>query len=137
VLPFGKAAIRRRGEDLTVITYGALVQRALQASELLADEGIDCEVIDLRSLNPVDWDTLVRSVEKTGKCLVMHEDCRFVGYGAEIAAEITERCFTSLDGPVRRLAGEDTPVPYNGELEEEILPQPDDVIAAMRDLARF
>lgn len=137
VLPFGKAAIRRQGNDLTVITYGALVQRALAAADTLADEGIDCEVIDLRTLNPVDWDCLVASVKKTGKCLVVHEDCRFVGYGAEIAAEITERCFESLDGPVRRLAGEDTPVPYNWDLEEEILPQPDDVLAAMRDLARY
>jgi 2-oxoisovalerate dehydrogenase E1 component len=137
VLPFGKAAIRRPGQDLTVITYGALVQRALQAADALADEGIDCEIVDLRSLNPVDWDTLVESVTKTGKCLVMHEDMRFVGYGAEIAAEITERCFTALDGPVRRLAAEDTPVPYNWDLEEEILPQLEDVLGAMRDLARF
>lgn len=128
VLPFGKAAVRRQGQDLTVITYGALVQRALAAADNLADEGLDCEVIDLRTLNPVDWDCLVQSVKKTGKCLVVHEDCRFVGYGAEIAAEITERCFEHLDGPVRRLAGEDTPVPYNWDLEEEILPQPDDVL---------
>jgi 2-oxoisovalerate dehydrogenase E1 component len=137
VLPFGKAAIRRRGTDLTVITYGALVQRALQAADTLADEGFDCEVVDLRTLNPVDWDTLTESVSRTGKCLVMHEDMRFVGFGAEIAAEITERCFTMLDGPVRRLAAEDTPVPYNWDLEEEILPQLEDVVEAMRDLARF
>ena len=137
VLPFGKAAVRRAGNDLTVITYGALVQRALSAAENLSEEGIDCEVIDLRSLNPVDWDTLTNSVKKTGKCLVLHEDCRFVGYGAEIAAEITERCFEYLDGPVRRLAGEDTPVPYNWDLEEEILVQPEDVFNAMRDLAKY
>ncbi len=137
VLPFGKASIRRAGNDLTVITYGALVQRALTAAETLADEGIDCEVVDLRTLNPVDWDALTDSVKKTGKCLVLHEDCRFVGYGAEIAAEITERCFEYLDGPVRRLAGEDTPVPYNWDLEEEILVQPEDVLHAMRDLARY
>lgn len=137
VLPFGKAAVRREGSDLTVITYGAMVQRALAAAEHLSDEGIAAEVIDLRTLNPVDWDTLVASVKKTGKCLVLHEDCRFVGYGAEIAAEITERCFEHLDGPVRRLAGEDTPVPYNWDLEEEILVQPEDVVGAMRDLARY
>ncbi len=137
VLPFGKAAVRRAGTDLTVITYGALVQRALAAADNLSDEGISCEVIDLRTLNPVDWDTLTASVKKTGKCLVLHEDCRFVGYGAEIAAEITERCFEYLDGPVRRLAGEDTPVPYNWDLEEEILVQPEDVFNAMRDLARY
>jgi 2-oxoisovalerate dehydrogenase E1 component len=137
VLPFGKASIRRPGSDLTVITYGALVQRALAAADTLKDEGVDCEVIDLRTLNPVDWDTLTVSVKKTGKCLVLHEDCRFVGYGAEIAAEITERCFEHLDGPVRRLAGEDTPVPYNWDLEEEILVQPEDVLLAMRDLAHY
>lgn len=137
VLPFGKAAIRRPGNDLTVITYGALVQRAMAGADTLKDEGFDCEVIDMRTLNPVDWETLTTSVRKTGKCLVVHEDCRFVGYGAEIAAEIGERCFDSLDGPVRRLAGEDSPVPYNWDLEEEILPQPDDVVAAMRDLARY
>lgn len=137
VLPFGKAAVRRAGNDLTVITYGALVNRALTAAENLADEGIDCEVVDLRTLNPVDWDTIVTSVKKTGKCLVIHEDCRFVGYGAEIAAEVTERCFEHLDGPVRRLAGEDTPVPYNWDLEEEILVQPEDVFNAMRDLAKY
>ena len=137
VLPFGQAAIRRTGTDVTVITYGAMVQRAMHAADTLLEEGISCEVIDLRTLNPVDWDTLTTSVQKTGKCLVIHEDARFVGYGAEIAAEITERCFSHLDGPVRRLAGEDTPVPYNWDLEEEILPQPDDVIAAMRDLAKF
>jgi 2-oxoisovalerate dehydrogenase E1 component len=137
VLPFGKAAVRRAGSDLTVVTYGALVQRALAAADTLKDEGVDCEVIDLRTLNPVDWDTLTASVAKTGKCLVLHEDARFVGYGAEIAAELGERCFSVLDAPIRRLAGEDTPVPYNWDLEEEILPQPDDVTAAMRDLARW
>jgi 2-oxoisovalerate dehydrogenase E1 component len=137
VLPFGKAAVRRAGEDLTVVTYGAMVQRSLQSADALSDEGFSVEIVDLRSLNPVDWDTVVASVEKTGKCLVIHEDCRFVGYGAEIAAEVSERCFTSLDGPVRRLAGEDTPVPYNWDLEEEILPQLDDVTNAMRDLLKF
>jgi 2-oxoisovalerate dehydrogenase E1 component len=137
VLPFGKAAIRRVGADLTVVTYGALVQRALASADILADEGIDCEVIDLRTLNPVDWACLEQSVQKTGKCLVLHEDCRFTGYGAEIAAELGERCFAFLDAPIRRLAGEDTPVPYNWDLEEEILPQPEDVTVAMRDLARW
>jgi 2-oxoisovalerate dehydrogenase E1 component len=137
VLPFGKAAVRRSGADLTVVTYGALVQRALASADILADEGIDCEVIDLRSLNPVDWACLEASVQKTGKCLVLHEDCRFTGYGAEIAAELGERCFSFLDAPIRRLAGEDTPVPYNWDLEEEILPQPEDVTIAMRDLARW
>jgi 2-oxoisovalerate dehydrogenase E1 component len=137
VLPFGKAAIRRAGDDLTVVTYGAMVQRALQAANELADHGFSAEVIDLRSLNPVDWDTVMASVKKTGKCLVVQEDCRFVGYGAEIAAEVGERCFEHLDGPVRRLAGKDSPVPFNWDLEEEILPQMKDVTKAMMDLAEF
>lgn len=137
VLPFGKAAVRRAGTDLTVITYGMLVQRALAAADQLSDDGYACEVIDLRSLNPVDWDCITASVQKTGKCLVVHEDMRFVGYGAEIAAEVSERCFEHLDGPVRRLCAEDTPVPYNWDLEEEILPQPEDVLAAMRALLAY
>jgi len=137
VLPFGKAAVRREGNDLTVITYGALVQRALQAANKMEDEGYSVEVIDLRTLNPVDWDTCVASVKKTGKCLVAHEDMRFVGYGAEIAAELGERCFEDLDGPIRRLAAKDTPVPYNWDLEEEILPQLHHVESAMRDLLSY
>ncbi|MFZ9888517.1 MAG: alpha-ketoacid dehydrogenase subunit beta, partial [Myxococcota bacterium] len=137
VLPFGKGAVRREGSDLSVITYGATVQRSLQAAAKLEDEGIEVEVIDLRTLNPVDWDLIIGSVQKTGKCLVVHEDCRFVGYGAEIAAEVTERCFEHLDGPVRRVAGTDSPVPYNWDLEEEVLPQIPRLADAMRELARW
>jgi 2-oxoisovalerate dehydrogenase E1 component len=137
VLPFGKAAVRREGSDLTIVTYGATVQRSLQAASKLADDGYEAEIIDLRTLNPVDWDTVTDSVKKTGKCLVIHEDCRFVGYGAEIAAEVTERCFEHLDGPVRRYAGADTPVPFNWDLEEEILPQISGLHEAMKSLAEF
>jgi 2-oxoisovalerate dehydrogenase E1 component len=137
VLPFGKAAVRRKGSDLTVVTYGALVQRALQAASQLEGEGIDVEVIDLRTINPVDWDLITDSVRKTSKCLVLHEDTRFMGFGAELAAEIGERCFSDLDGPVRRVAGKDTPIPYNWELEEEILVQLHDVVTGIRDLAQF
>src|SRR5690606_14533960 len=108
-----------------------------QAAAKLDDEGLSIEVIDLRSLNPVDWDLITSSVERTGKCLVVQEDCRFVGYGAEIAAEVTERCFVHLDGPVRRLAGKDSPVPFNWDLEEEILPQVPDIVRAMRDLVSW
>ncbi|MCP4504763.1 MAG: tungsten formylmethanofuran dehydrogenase [Deltaproteobacteria bacterium] len=137
VLPFGKASIRRGGEDLTIVAYGAMVQRSLQAASVLEDEGFDIEIIDLRSLNPVDWDTCVTSVKKTGKCLVIHEDMRFVGYGAEIAAELSERCFEHLDGPIRRLAAKDTPVPYNWDLEEEILPQMHHITTSMRELLKY
>jgi 2-oxoisovalerate dehydrogenase E1 component len=137
VLPFGKGAIRREGSDLTIVTYGAMVQRSLQAASQLEDEGISIEVVDLRTLNPVDWDLIVASVKKTSKVLVAYEDCRFVGYGAEIAAEIAERCFADLDGPVRRLAGADTPVPFNWDLEEVILPQVSHIAQAARDLVNY
>jgi 2-oxoisovalerate dehydrogenase E1 component len=137
VLPFGKASIRRAGEDITVVTYGAIVQRALQAASVLEDEGLSVEVVDLRTLNPVDWETIEASVKKTGKVLVAQEDCRFVGYGAEIAAEIGERLFEHLDGPVKRLAGADAPVPFNWDLEEVVLPQIPDMVAALRDLASW
>ena len=137
VLPFGKGRVCREGEDLTIITYGAMVNRAMQTASKLADEDIDIEVIDLRTINPVDWDLIMSSAKKTGKVLVLHEDTRFMGYGAELAAEISERCFEHLDGPVTRLAGKDTPVPFNWDLEEEILPQGDDVVNAARKLAAY
>lgn len=136
-LPFGVGAIRRTGRDLTVVTYGILVQRALEAALLLSHENIDIEVIDLRTIVPYDRDLVISSVNKTGKLLVLHEDMRFMGFGAEIASDIAEHCFMSLDAPIRRLAAKDSPVPYNWDLEEEILPQPADIIAAIRDLARY
>lgn len=137
VLPFGKGAVRREGDDVTIITYGAMVQRSLQAASQAADDGVSVEVVDLRTLNPVDWDLITGSAKKTGKVLVVQEDCRFVGYGAEIAAEVAERCFEHLDGPVRRLAGKDSPVPFNWDLEEEVLPQVRDIVAAIRSLAAY
>jgi len=136
-IPFGVGALRREGRDITVVTYGILVQRALEAALTLALENIDVEVIDLRTIVPYDRDLVIRSVKKTGKLLVLHEDMRFMGFGAEIASDIAEHCFTDLDAPIRRLAAHDTPVPYNWDLEEEILPQAADIIAAIRDLARY
>lgn len=136
-LPFGKAIVRGEGNDITVITYGILVQRALEARELLASDDIRVEVIDLRTIVPYDQATIVQSVKKTGKVLVLHEDMRFMGFGAEIASFIAENCFMHLDAPVRRLAAKDSPVPYNWDLEEEILPQPKDIIEAIRDLAAY
>ncbi len=137
VLPFGKGAIRKAGNDLTVVTYGALVQRALEAARTLQEENIDVEVIDLRTIRPYDWELIETSVKKTAKVLVLHEDCRFMGFGAELAAEISEKCYEYLDGPVRRLAGRDSPVPFNWDLEEEILPQPKNILAALRELASY
>ena len=136
-LPFGVGAIRRTGRDISVVTYGILVQRALEAALALSLENIDVEVIDLRTIVPYDRDLVMSSVKKTGKILVLHEDMRFMGFGAEIASDIAEHCFMDLDAPIRRLGAQDTPVPYNWDLEEEILPQPADIIAAIKDLATY
>ncbi len=137
VLPFGKGIVRQEGEDITVVTYGALVQRTIQASKKLEDDGISVEVVDIRTINPVDWALIEQSVKKTGKVMVAHEDTRFGGFGGELAAEIGERCFEHLDGPVRRLGAADSPVPFNWDLEEEVLPQIDGIAQALRDLANW
>ena len=137
-IPFGKARIARRGKDLTVITYGALVPRALQAAQKLHREsGIDVELIDLRSLAPYDWETITESVRKTNRVIVAHEDMLSWGYGAEIAARIGEELFHDLDAPVRRVAAMDTFVAYQPLLEDAILPQADDLYRAMAELAAF
>ena len=119
------------------MTYGALVQRSLYAAMELADEGIDCEVLDLRSLAPCDWDGIYASIRKTGRALVAHEDSLTSGFGAEIAARIASECFEHLDAPVRRLGALDCPVAYSPQLEDVILPQKDDVVAAARALAEY
>lgn len=136
-IPFGKGVIRRAGEDITVVTYGILVQRALEAANTLASDGVSVEVIDLRTIVPYDQELVITSVKKTGKVLVLHEDMRFMGFGAEIASTIAEDCFTYLDAPVTRLAAKDTPVPYSSILEDEILPQSADILNALRNLADY
>ena len=138
MIPFGKASIVRPGKDLTVITYGAVVPRALQAAERMERElGVDVELIDLRTLSPYDWETIAASVKKTSKVLVAHEDMKSWGYGAEIAARIGEELFDDLDAPVRRVGAMDTFVAYQPLLENEILPQAEHLFKAMRDLARY
>jgi 2-oxoisovalerate dehydrogenase E1 component len=138
MIPFGKAKVVREGKDLTVITYGAVVQRALVAAKDLEEHsGVAAEVIDLRSLSPVDWEVIERSVQKTNKVLVAYEDARSWGYGAEIAAVIADRCFPWLDAPVRRVASTDTFVGYAPALEDFILPQVEDLAQAMRELHAF
>jgi len=137
-IPFGKAKIVRPGKDVTLVTYGALVPRGLQAAEKLHREtGVDVELIDLRSLAPYDWDTIAESVHKTSKVIVAHEDMLSWGYGAEIAARIGEELFDSLDAPVRRVAAMDTFVAYQPILEDAILPQPEDLYKAMLDIAKY
>jgi 2-oxoisovalerate dehydrogenase E1 component len=137
MIPFGRAARVRPGTDLSVITYGALVERSLRAARILAGEGIEAEVIDLRTLNPFDWEAVADSVRRTGKALVAHEDTLSFGYGAEIAALVADRLFDHLDAPVRRVGAIDAFVAYEPGLEEAILPQIEDLRRAMADLAAY
>ncbi|HKV73118.1 MAG TPA: transketolase C-terminal domain-containing protein, partial [Gemmatimonadales bacterium] len=138
MIPLGKARVVREGSDLTVITYGAVVQRALVAAkEVEEEQGLSVEVIDLRSLAPVDWETLFQSVRKTSRVIVAYEDSFSWGYGSEIAARISEELFMDLDAPVKRVAATDTFVAYAPQLEDVILPQVEHLRAAMLEVARF
>jgi len=136
-IPFGRASVPREGQDLTVVTFGALVQRSLVAARQAEAEGIQTEVIDLRSLSPYDWPAIVRSVKKTGRALVVHEDNRAWGFGAEIAARIADELFEWLDAPVKRIGALDTFVGYNPVLENAILPQVATVLQAIKELRRY
>ena len=138
VLPFGVGEVRRPGDDLTVVTWGATVQKAIEAAETVAAaEGIEVEVIDLRTLIPWDRDLVAASVARTSRVLVLHEDTLTAGFGAEVAAWIAEHCFADLDAPVSRLGAADTPVAYEPTLESAILPQTDAIAAALIDLADY
>ena len=137
LIPFGKAKTVREGADLTIITFGALVQRSLVAAKQAEQQGINVEVIDLRSLAPYDWEAIARSVKKTSRAIVAHEDSLSFGYGAEIAARISDELFEHLDAPVRRVAALDTFVGYAPQLEDAILPQVDDVLKAITELHRY
>jgi 2-oxoisovalerate dehydrogenase E1 component beta subunit len=130
----GRAAVRRAGRDFTLLTYGAMCWTALAAAETLAGEGIEAEVIDLRSLSPLDEETILESVRKTSRALILHEDTRRGGLGGELAAILGERLFWHLDAPVVRVTAPDTPVPYSPPLEHDYLPKADDVVAAARRL---
>jgi len=136
-VPLGKALVRREGRDLTIVSYAAMLHTALEAAELLAKEGIDAEVVDLRTLLPLDRETLLASVKKTNKLLVLHEDTRTGGIAGEIAAVVCENAFEDLDGPILRVTALDTPVPYSPPLEERFLPNVQSVAAAARELARY
>jgi 2-oxoisovalerate dehydrogenase E1 component beta subunit len=135
-VPIGKADIKRVGNDVTVITYGLMVHYTLDAAKKLAKEGIDVHVLDLRTLIPLDKDAVLDAVRKTGKVLVVHEDNKTSGFGAEIAAIIAEEAFFDLDAPVGRLCSPDVPsMPYNSQLEKEFMLNPEKIAAAIRDLA--
>jgi len=137
IVPLGKAIVRREGNDLSIITYSATVQHALDAAQMLAPEGIDCEVVDLRTLAPLDVDTILQSARKTGKIVVAHEATRTAGFGAEIVAQIAEQSFEFLDGPIVRVTAPDTPVPYSAPLEEFFLPNARKIAEAARRLAHY
>jgi len=136
-IPLGQADVKREGRDLTIIAYSIMVLRALEAAEQLAAEGIEVEVVDPRTLKPLDRETIVRSVSKTGRVLIVHEAPITGGVGAELAAVIANsEAFDYLDAPIRRLAGQNVPIPYNRTLERAAVPQVEDIVAAARTLAR-
>jgi pyruvate/2-oxoglutarate/acetoin dehydrogenase E1 component len=136
-IPLGRADIKRKGKDLTILATMIEVQRALQAAEILSQEGIETEVVDPRTLKPLDMDTIVKSVSKTGKVLIVHEAPKTGGYGGELSAAIAEsEAFDYLEAPIVRLAGRDMPIPYNRNLETHAVPQIEDIIAAARRLVK-
>lgn len=137
IVPLGKAAVRREGRHLTILSYAAMVHTALEAADALAKEGIEAEVIDLRTLMPLDEEAILQSVKKTNKCLIVHEDTKTGGLAGEIAAILFEKAFHDLDGPVLRVASLDTPVPYAPTLEEAFLPNAQKIFATAKELARF
>src|SRR5260221_8877876 len=137
VVPLGKARIAREGRDISVITYAAMVHSALEAAEILAKDGIDLEIIDLRTLAPLDREAVLQTVRKTNKAIVLHEDTRTGGIGGEITAIINEEAFDDLDAPIVRIAALDTPVPFSPPQEEHFLPQLKDVVEKARWLKSY
>jgi 2-oxoisovalerate dehydrogenase E1 component beta subunit len=137
VVPLGVARLARSGKDLSILTYGAELHQALAAAERLAGEGIECDVVDLRTLKPLDEDAILTSVRKTGKVLLVHAANRLAGLGAELAALIADKAFEWLDAPIRRLGGLDTPVPFSPPLEDAYRPDAEKIVAMARELARY
>uniref|UniRef100_A0A7C1FS09 Alpha-ketoacid dehydrogenase subunit beta n=1 Tax=Caldilinea aerophila TaxID=133453 RepID=A0A7C1FS09_9CHLR len=136
-IPLSQTEVKRTGRDLTIVATSLMVIRALEAAEKLATEGIEVEVVDPRTLKPLDAEPIIRSVCKTGRVLIVHEACKTGGFGGELAAVIAEsEAFDYLDAPIRRLAGLDIPVPYNRELERRMVPQVEDIVAAARRLVK-
>src|SRR2546421_12007076 len=134
VVPLGKADVKRAGTDLTIVTWSREVLFSLDAAAKLADEGIAVEVVDVRTLVPLDRETILRSVRKTHRLLVVHEAVKRAGYGAEIASLVAEEAFDDLDAPPKRLAGLETPIPYAQHLEKSVVPQVDDIVHAAKGL---
>jgi pyruvate/2-oxoglutarate/acetoin dehydrogenase E1 component len=137
LVPIGSADVKREGTDVSIVTYGAMVHKALEAADALAQRGVSAEVVDLRTVYPLDEETVLRSIEKTSRALVLYESYRFLGIGAEVAAVIAERAFEHLDAPVVRLAPPNVPVPFSPPLEDAFLPQVADIEAAVDRLASW
>jgi pyruvate/2-oxoglutarate/acetoin dehydrogenase E1 component len=135
-VPLGKATVSRSGHALSIIAYSIMVPKAMEAADKLSEEGIEVEVVDLRSLKPLDNGTIIQSVSKTGRVLIVHEAPKTGGFGGEVAAMIANsEAFDFLDAPIRRLCGRDIPIPYNRELERATVPQVEDIISVARELA--
>jgi 2-oxoisovalerate dehydrogenase E1 component beta subunit len=137
VVPIGKAMLRRDGKHLSIITYSAMVHVALEAAQKLAENGIEADVLDLRTLNPLDEEAVLQSAKKTGKVLILHEASKFGGFGGELAAIIAEKAFEYLDAPIVRIAALDTPIPFAAPLEEAYLPDATKVLVSARKLAEY
>ena len=137
LVPIGKADVKREGDDVSVITYGAMVHKALEAAEDLEEQGVSVEVVDLRTITPLDTETILESVTKTSRALVLYESLKFLGVGAEVSAVIAEEAFESLDAPVMRLAPPNTPVPFSPPLEDAFIPQVEDIVDAVNKLAKW
>ncbi|POB09873.1 alpha-ketoacid dehydrogenase subunit beta [Sulfobacillus sp. hq2] len=133
-IPMHQAVVRQEGTDITCISYSLMVGEALKAAQGLQQDGISMEVIDLRSLSPIDWNCLEQSVQKTHHVLIAEEDSRYAGAGAELAATLQERCFYTLDAPIARTAGLDIPIPFNAELEQASIPHANDIARAARTI---
>ena len=134
-VPFGHADVMREGADVTLIGYGGSVWQCWRAAQKLEPDGISAEVLNLRTLSPLDRDAILASVRKTNRVIVVEDDWEFGGFGGEIAAIIQEHAFDDLDGPVMRCSGEDIPTPYNGALEQAALPHEDDIIRILKEMA--
>ena len=137
LIPFGKAKIIKEGEDLTVVTYGAMVHESNFAAKKLEDEGYSVEIIDIRTIAPLDEEAIYKSVRKTGKAVVIHEDTLTAGFGAEIASKIAENCFESLDGPVKRIGATDSPIPYHPNLENFVLPSRNKIYSSLKEILLY
>jgi len=136
-VPIGKARLHREGRDLSIITYAAMVHTAQEAADLLAKEGIEVEILDLRTLSPLDREAVIQTVKKTNKVILLHEDTKTGGLAGEIAAIINEEAFEDLDGPIVRITALDTPVPFSPPLEHFFLPKVEDVVREARTLHRY